>query len=111
MKVLSTPLQVLSDIWKILSGGIRAKLAWFTGTLIALTIFLLSILTVKQQTEILTESYEKQAAVSKNFIASLVTEIETISQNMIRVEEFKSRIERQKEELKKYKTTKVVSQE
>lgn len=111
MNILSFPKTAILTLWKILSGGIRAKLAWFTGTLIALTIFLLSILTVKQQTEILTESYEKQASVSKNFIASLVTEIETISQNLIRVHEFKSRIEKQKVELKKYKTTKVVDAE
>lgn len=90
----------LTSVWKILSEGIRAKLAWFTGTLIALTILLLSIITVRQQTAILSESYEKQAAVSKNFIASLVMEIENISQNLIRIEEFKSRIERQREELK-----------
>ncbi|MDF3819655.1 adenylate/guanylate cyclase domain-containing protein [Leptospira sp. 96542] len=96
------------NVWKILSSGIRAKLAWFTGTLIAATILLLSIITVKQQTAILSESYEKQAAVSKNFIASLVLDIENIAQNLLRIEEFKSRIERQKEELKKYKTSKVV---
>nr|WP_244936903.1 adenylate/guanylate cyclase domain-containing protein [Leptospira brenneri] len=100
----------LTVVWKILSEGIRAKLAWFTGTLIALTILLLSIITVRQQTAILSESYEKQAAVSKNFIASLVMEIENISQNLIRIEEFKLRIEKQREELKKYRTAKVVTQ-
>lgn len=94
----------LLSLWKILSEGIRAKLAWFTGTLIAFTILLLSIITVRQQTAILSESYEKQAAVSKNFIAGLVMEIESISQNLIRIEEFKSRIEKQQEELKKYQT-------
>ncbi|MCW7509491.1 HAMP domain-containing protein [Leptospira levettii] len=99
----------LLSLWKILSEGIRAKLAWFTGTLIALTILLLSIITVRQQTAILSESYEKQAAVSKNFIAGLVMEIESISQNLIRIEEFKSRIEKQQEELKKYQTAKLVT--
>lgn len=109
MKFLKLIQSVLLSVWKILSEGIRAKLAWFTGTLIALTILLLSIITVRQQTAILSESYEKQAAVSKNFIAGLVMEIESISQNLIRIEEFKSRIEKQQEELKKYQTKKLVT--
>jgi len=100
----------LERIWLILSSGIRAKLAWFTGTLIVITILALSILTVKQQTEILTESYEKQAAVSRNFIASLVLEIENISQNLIRIEEFRNRIAKQREELKKYRTQSVTEE-
>jgi adenylate cyclase len=102
--------EFLKAVWLILSSGIRAKLAWFTGSLIALTIVMLSLLTVKQQTEILTESYEKQAAVSRNFIAGLVLEIENISQNLIRIEEFRNRIARQREELKKYRTESVVEQ-
>lgn len=109
MKFLKLIQSGLLSVWKILSEGIRAKLAWFTGTLIALTILLLSIITVRQQTAILSESYEKQAAVSKNFIASLVMEIESIAQNLIRIEEFKSRIEKQQEELKKYQTKKLVT--
>nr|WP_244934700.1 HAMP domain-containing protein [Leptospira jelokensis] len=109
MKFLKLIQSGLLSVWKILSEGIRAKLAWFTGTLIALTILLLSIITVRQQTAILSESYEKQAAVSKNFIAGLVMEIESIAQNLIRIEEFKSRIEKQQEELKKYQTKKLVT--
>lgn len=102
---------LLKQIWLILSSGIRAKLAWFTGVLIAITILALSLLTVKQQTEILTESYEKQAAVSRNFIASLVLEIENISQNLIRIEEFRNRIAKQREELKKYRTQTVTEEQ
>lgn len=109
MKFLKLIQSGLLSVWKILSEGIRAKLAWFTGTLIALTILLLSIITVRQQTAILSESYEKQAAVSKNFIAGLVMEIESIAQNLIRIEEFKTRIEKQQEELKKYQTKKLVT--
>ncbi len=101
---------LLQKIWLILSSGIRAKLAWFTGTLIVITILALSFLTVKQQTEILTESYEKQAAVSRNFIASLVLDIENISQNLIRIEEFRNRIAKQREELKKYRTESVTEE-
>ncbi len=103
-------LRFLNQVWLILSSGIRAKLAWFTGSLIFLTILALSFLTVRQQTEILTESYEKQAAVSRNFIASLVLEIENISQNLIRIEEFRNRIQKQREELKKYRTESVVEE-
>ncbi|GBF52018.1 adenylate/guanylate cyclase catalytic domain protein [Leptospira ryugenii] len=103
--------RISQQIWNILSSGIRAKLAWFTGSLIALTIILLSFLTVRQQTEILTESYEKQASISRNFIAGLVLEIEGISQNLIRIEEFRNRINKQREELKKYRTKSEVIEE
>ncbi|MGJ4749167.1 hypothetical protein ACQV5M_22575, partial [Leptospira sp. SA-E8] len=63
-------LAVLRWIWRVLNG-IQFKLAVFTGSLIALTIVILSTSYVYQQTEILTESYEREAAISRNYISSL----------------------------------------
>ncbi|MBM9576081.1 adenylate/guanylate cyclase domain-containing protein [Leptospira sp. 201903070] len=90
--------------------GIRAKLALFTGTLIAFTVFILSTIDVNQQTEILTQSYEKEAAISRHYISGLVLELENISSSLIRVESFRERVKRQSQALRKYRT-KVVTQE
>mgnify|MGYP005852558281 FL=1 len=87
---------MLRRILHIFISGIRAKLALFTGSLITLTILILSWSTVQQQTEILTESYEKQAAISKRYISSLVIELNNIAQNLIQVEEFRQQIAEQK---------------
>ncbi|TGL58761.1 adenylate/guanylate cyclase domain-containing protein [Leptospira sarikeiensis] len=96
---------------RLFYSGIRAKLAWFTGSLIVLTILILSIIYVRQQTEILTESYDREAAISRKYISSLVLELDNISQSLIRIEEFRDRVSKQTEALKKYKTTKTVVQE
>lgn len=90
--------------------GIRAKLALFTGALIALTVMILSAIDVHQQTEILTQSYEKEAAISRHYISSLVLELENLSSSLIRVESFRERVKRQSQALRKYRT-KVVTQE
>ncbi|MBM9500605.1 adenylate/guanylate cyclase domain-containing protein [Leptospira sp. 201903071] len=94
----------------VLYLGIRAKLALFTGTLIAFTVFILSTIDVNQQTEILTQSYEKEAAISRHYISGLVLELENISSSLIRVESFRERVKRQSQALRKYRT-KVVTQE
>lgn len=96
---------------KVFYSGIRAKLALFTGSLIVLTILILSIIYVRQQTEILTESYEREAAISRKYISSLVLELDNISQSLIRIEEFRDRVSIQTEALKKYKTTKTLVKE
>ncbi|EMJ99356.1 adenylate/guanylate cyclase domain-containing protein [Leptospira sp. WS58.C1] len=96
---------------RLFYSGIRAKLAWFTGSLIVLTILILSFIYVRQQTEILTESYDREAAISRKYISSLVLELDNISQSLIRIEEFRDRVSKQTEALKKYKTTKTVVQE
>ncbi|EQA46545.1 adenylate/guanylate cyclase catalytic domain protein [Leptospira broomii serovar Hurstbridge str. 5399] len=98
-------------IFRLLYSGIRAKLAFFTGSLIALTILILSFIYVRQQTEILTESYEREAAISRRYISSLVLELDNISQSLIRIEEFRDRVSKQTEALKKYRTTKTLVQE
>lgn len=90
--------------------GIRAKLALFTGTLIAFTVMILSAIDVHQQTEILTRSYEKEAAISRHYISGLVLELENLSSSLIRVESFRERVKRQSQALRKYRT-KVVTHE
>ncbi len=95
----------------IFLSGIRAKLALFTGSLITLTILILSFFTVRQQTEILTESYEKQAAISKRYISLLVIELNNIAHNLVQIEEFRQQIAEQKKALKVYQTQKVVQQD
>ncbi|WP_100765474.1 adenylate/guanylate cyclase domain-containing protein [Leptospira ellisii] len=103
-------LGVVFDFTKLLYLGIRAKLALFTGALIALTVVVLSFIDVNQQTEILTQSYEKEAAISRHYISGLVLELENISSSLIRVESFRERVKRQSQALRKYRT-KVVTQE
>jgi adenylate cyclase len=95
-------------IGKILLSGIRAKLAIFTGSLISLTIIFLSGITVRQQTSILTKSYDKQAAISRNYIRNLVSNMENITQNLIQIEEFRIQISEQRSVRKKYKTAQVI---
>jgi adenylate cyclase len=100
----------IAYLWKmvhrfgsILLSGIQAKLAVFTGSLISLTIIFLSMITVNQQTSILTESYDKQAAISRNYITSLVTNLDNITQNLIQIEEFRLQISEQRSARRKYK--------
>lgn len=102
---------MLRKVLNIFVSGIRAKLALFTGSLITLTILILSFTTVRQQTEILTESYEKQAAISKRYISLLVIELNNIAHNLVKIEEFRQQIAEQKKALKVYQTQKVVQQD
>jgi adenylate cyclase len=87
---------MLRRVLNIFVSGIRAKLALFTGSLLTLTILILSFTTVRQQTEILTESYEKQAAISKRYISLLVIELNNIAHNLVQIEEFRQQIAEQK---------------
>jgi len=102
---------VVKKIIRIFLSGIRAKLALFTGSLITLTIIVLSVTTVNQQTAILTESYEKQASISKKYISALVVELNNIARNLIQIEEFRRQIAEQQKALKVYRTAKTVTQE
>lgn len=102
--------EFLADFKNLFYLGIRAKLALFTGTLIAFTVMILSAIDVHQQTEILTRSYEKEAAISRHYISGLVLELENISSSLIRVESFREKVKRQSQALRKYRT-KVVTQE
>lgn len=104
-------IELLRRISRIFISGIRAKLALFTGSLITLTILILSWSTVKQQTEILTESYEKQAAISKRYISSLVVELNNIAHNLVQIEEFRQQIAEQKKALKVYQMQRTVEKE
>lgn len=101
----------MPNFLKVLLSGIRAKLALFTGSLITLTILVLSFTTVNQQTAILTESYEKQAAISKKYISALVVELNNIARNLIQIEEFRRQIAEQQKALKVYQTAKTVQEE
>jgi adenylate cyclase len=103
--------EIFKRALRIFISGIRAKLALFTGSLITLTILILSWTTVKQQTEILTESYEKQAAISKRYISSLVVELNNIAQNLIQIEQFRQQIAEQSKALKAYQLQRTVEQE
>lgn len=100
-----------AGLLRVFVSGIRAKLALFTGSLIAVTILFLSWSTVQQQTEILTESYEQQAAISRRYISSLVIELNSIAQNLIQIEEFRRQIAEQKQKLRVYQTQRTVNQE
>jgi len=103
--------EIFKRALRIFISGIRAKLALFTGSLITLTILILSWSTVQQQTQILTESYEKQAAISKRYISSLVIELNNIAQNLIQIEQFRQQIAEQQKALRVYKTQKTVQRE
>jgi adenylate cyclase len=102
---------MLTKFFRILISGIRAKLALFTGSLITITILILSYTMVRQQTEILTESYQKQAAISKKYISLLVIELNNIARNLIQIEEFRRQMAEQQKALKVYQTAKTVSHE
>lgn len=101
----------MKKFFRIFVSGIRAKLALFTGSLITLTILVLSWTTVNQQTAILTESYQKQAAISKKYISLLVVELNNIARNLIQIEEFRRQIAEQQKALKVYQTAKTVKED
>ena len=84
--------------------GIRTKLAVFIGILISLTIFIFSLVNLQQQDKILSESYDREAAISRKYISSLVLELDNISENLIRIEQFRERVTKQRKALKKYQT-------
>ncbi|MBX7057383.1 MAG: adenylate/guanylate cyclase domain-containing protein [Leptospirales bacterium] len=104
---MDTPRRILA----LLVSGIRAKLAWFTAFLILVTVLFLSIIYLQQQQSIQTESYDREAAISRRYISALVLEIDNISQSLVRTEEFRIRIREQREALKRYRSTRIVSQE
>lgn len=89
---------------RLFVSGIRAKLAWFTGSLIFLTILTISIINLRQQNQILSESYEREAAISRKYISSLVLELDNIAQSLIHIEQFRARVSRQRAALRKYRT-------
>ncbi|HNM04505.1 MAG TPA: adenylate/guanylate cyclase domain-containing protein, partial [Leptospiraceae bacterium] len=93
-----------SDIWKTLWTGIRAKLSWLTGSLIAFTVLIFSYFISVQEREILTESYRKQTESARSSIQSAVSEIDTVSENLIQIEIFRNHISAKKKELQKYQT-------
>ncbi len=95
----------LRNIWKTLWIGIRAKLSWMTGSLIALTVIIFSYFTSVQEREILTESYRKQTEVSRSAIQNIVSEIDSVSENLIQIEKFRMHISMKKKELQKYQIT------
>lgn len=71
---------------------------------------ILTAIDVHQQTEILTQSYEKEASISRHYISGLVLELENLSNSLIRVESFREKVKRQSQALRKYRT-KIVTQE
>ena len=89
---------------RLLVSNIRAKLAWFTGGLLFTTILILSVFNLQQQSGILTESYEREAAISRTYISSLVLELDNIAQSLIHIEQFRIRLTRQRAALSKYRT-------
>lgn len=106
---------LLRPIWKQITiwlfGSIRIKLAFFTGGLILATIFINSLMNVQQQSQILSESYDREAAISRTYISSLMLELDSIAQSLIRVEEFRYRVKTRRKQLKKYKRTRVIKKQ
>ncbi|HMV79095.1 MAG TPA: adenylate/guanylate cyclase domain-containing protein [Leptospiraceae bacterium] len=100
-----------SDIWKTLWTGIRAKLSWLTGSLIAFTVLIFSYFISVQEREILTESYRKQTESARSSIQSAVSEIDTVSENLIQIEIFRNHISAKKKELQKYQTVQYYTKE
>jgi len=103
--------KALFNLLTYLISGIRAKLALFSGSLIFVTVLVLTIITVNQQTRLLTESYSKEVAISRNYISNLVLSLDSITKNIIRLEEFRNQVEAKSKELRKYRTTQVVEVE
>lgn len=99
----------LRILQKLLPAGIQAKLAIFIGVLIALTILILLAINLQQQNRILLESNEREAAISRKYISSFVLELDNIAQNLIRIEQFRDRVKKQREALRKYQTTRVLN--
>ncbi|MDH5657038.1 MAG: adenylate/guanylate cyclase domain-containing protein, partial [Spirochaetia bacterium] len=50
-------------------------------------------------------SYDREAAISRKYISSFVLELDNIAQNLIRIEQFRDRIEKNRQQLRKYKRT------
>ncbi len=100
----------LGRVSRLALNNIRAKLAWFTGGLLAFTIAVLSVFNLQQQSGILTESYEREASISRTYISSLVLELDNIAQSLIHIEQFRERLTKQREALKKYRTVTVHEQ-
>ena len=99
----------LNRVAALIVHNIRAKLAWFTGGLLFTTILVLSVFNVRQQSGILTESYEREAAISRTYISSLVLELDNIAQSLIHIEQFRERLTKQRAALRKYRTVRVIT--
>ncbi len=78
--------------WRKLIPGIRFKLSLFTIIFSGIIIYLMSNLFIYQQKKALLESYEKEVKASKNYIASIVLDLEGISRILILIEDFRDRI-------------------
>ncbi len=103
--------QRLSELLKTIQLGIRAKLAFFTGILIFLTILVFTWTAVRQQTRILAEGYEKQARMSRRHVSALVQEINNMARNLMQIETFRRQLEEQQRIRRAFRAQKTVEQE
>ncbi|MDX1960047.1 MAG: SpoIIE family protein phosphatase [Leptospiraceae bacterium] len=85
--------------WRMILPGIRTKLSIFTILFAGLIIFVMSQLFIRQQRMALFDSFEKELAPSKNYIGSIVYDLERISQSLVLIEDFRIRVKESKKAL------------
>jgi phosphoserine phosphatase RsbU/P len=85
--------------------GIRTKLSVFTILFVGIIIYVMSQLFIFQQKKSLEESFEKEIFASKNYISSVVLDLEGISRSLILIEDFRDRIKQNQKSLAANKKT------
>ena len=78
--------------WKLFLPGIRTKLSLFTILFVVLIISVMSQFFIFEQRKALAESYEKELASSKEYIGSVVSDLEGISRSLVLIEEFRDHV-------------------
>ena len=78
--------------WKLFLPGIRTKLSLFTILFVVLIISVMSQFFIIEQKKALAESYEKELASSKEYIGSVVSDLEGISRSLVLIEEFRDHV-------------------
>lgn len=83
---------MINSFFKKLIPGIRLKLSLFTILFSGIIIYIMSSFFIYQEKKALLESYEKEVKASKNYISSVVLDLEGISRILILIEDFRDRI-------------------
>ncbi len=102
LKKIYSRMRELAFLDKI-TPGIRIKLSFFTGLFVSLVLVAATSLHYFHQTRILEEGISGKIEPSLRYINSVVTEFENLKNNLILIEDMKTRIKEKREELRRYK--------
>lgn len=91
----------------MLYPGIRAKLSFFTAFFVIIIITIISLLYLSQQYASLTESFDREIQPLRKYTEKIVLDLQSYSESLIVIEEFRLRLQSKSRELKRFKKRRV----